>query len=241
MPSQLASLGAGGANAADSSLLTALVAYYALEEASGTRADATGRGNDLTPTNTPGNTSGKVGNGVALVAASSHYLVRSSTSDLECGNVDFTLAFWMNFTTVINLMTVVCKDQTSVSRSYRVDYNNSALRFFTFQSGGGVAGQIAPAFTPATGTWYFVCAWQDVTANTVNLQIDNGSVNTATRTATPGTTAADFTVGKGASASAQYFNGIVDEIGLWKRVLTSTERTTLYNSGAGRTYPFTGT
>jgi hypothetical protein len=34
-----------------------------------------------------------------------------------------------------------------------------------------------------------------------------------------------------------YFNGKIDEIGAWTRLLTSTEITELYNLGAGKQYP----
>jgi hypothetical protein len=33
-------------------------------------------------------------------------------------------------------------------------------------------------------------------------------------------------------------SGMVDEIGYWERDLSSSEVTTLYNAGAGLTYPF---
>jgi hypothetical protein len=36
------------------------------------------------------------------------------------------------------------------------------------------------------------------------------------------------------------FNGSIDEVGIWSRALTSSEVTSLYNSGSGRQYPFTG-
>lgn len=34
------------------------------------------------------------------------------------------------------------------------------------------------------------------------------------------------------------FPGIIDEVGIWSRVLTAGEITTLFNSGAGKSYPF---
>lgn len=36
------------------------------------------------------------------------------------------------------------------------------------------------------------------------------------------------------------WDGLIDEVGLWGRALTSGERTTLYNAGAGLAYPFSG-
>jgi hypothetical protein len=33
-------------------------------------------------------------------------------------------------------------------------------------------------------------------------------------------------------------NGQIDEVAIWSRVLTSDERTELFNAGAGKFYPF---
>ena len=35
-----------------------------------------------------------------------------------------------------------------------------------------------------------------------------------------------------------FFNGTIDAVGIWNRVLTPTEITELYNAGAGKQYPF---
>jgi hypothetical protein len=37
--------------------------------------------------------------------------------------------------------------------------------------------------------------------------------------------------------SSLFFNGTIDEVAIWNRVLTSTEITELYNSGSGKQYP----
>ncbi len=44
-------------------------------------------------------------------------------------------------------------------------------------------------------------------------------------------------MGRDKRDNIQYLNGALDEIGLWTRVLTSTEVTQLYNGGAGLAYP----
>jgi hypothetical protein len=41
-----------------------------------------------------------------------------------------------------------------------------------------------------------------------------------------------------AASRGEYFNGQLDEFGYWNRVLSQTEVTILYNSGAGLAYPF---
>ena len=50
---------------------------------------------------------------------------------------------------------------------------------------------------------------------------------------------AEFDIGRRPySGSFGYFNGRIDSVGFWKRVLTSAERTALYNSGNGLEYSF---
>jgi len=50
--------------------------------------------------------------------------------------------------------------------------------------------------------------------------------------------ASDFAIGARRDTAPLYFDGRIDEVGLWKRVLTTAERTALYNSGAGVADPF---
>lgn len=40
------------------------------------------------------------------------------------------------------------------------------------------------------------------------------------------------------AAATDFWNGYIDEVGIWSRALTQTEITTLYNNGTGLTYPF---
>ena len=42
----------------------------------------------------------------------------------------------------------------------------------------------------------------------------------------------------GTTTSPEEFDGIMDEVGIWNRVLSDSEITELYNGGAGLTYPF---
>ena len=51
----------------------------------------------------------------------------------------------------------------------------------------------------------------------------------------------EFTIGtRGSPSLAQDFSGLIDEVGIWNRALTSTEVSNLYNSGDGLAYPFLG-
>ena len=62
-----------------------------------------------------------------------------------------------------------------------------------------------------------------------SIQIDNFT----------GTSSNAFTTNIGAreSGAGSFMNGLIDEVGVWNRELTSTEVTELYNSGAAKQYP----
>ena len=79
-------------------------------------------------------------------------------------------------------------------------------------------------------------AWLDAGANTLNIQVNNGTIDSAAQTITPGDGAAEFEMG--ADRSINFMNGRIDSCSIWKRVLTPAERTTLWNGGAGLDYPF---
>ena len=41
----------------------------------------------------------------------------------------------------------------------------------------------------------------------------------------------------GSEQASRYWDGLIDEVGFWKRILTAQEKTNLYNAGAGLAYP----
>jgi hypothetical protein len=68
----------------------------------------------------------------------------------------------------------------------------------------------------------------------------NGVGASATETITPVSSLYHFVLGGNSNSNIAYFNGSIDEVGVWSRALTAAEVTSLYSSGAGNQYPFTG-
>jgi len=67
------------------------------------------------------------------------------------------------------------------------------------------------------------------------------SINGATATTASGTftnSGGDFSIGFDTSGGLAKYNGVIDEVGFWTRALSQPEIQSLYNSGAGITYPF---
>lgn len=222
-----------------------LISYWKLEEASGTRADAHGS-DSLSQTNNPTNVGGKLGSAVNLALASSQYLSHADDAALSTGDIDFSIAVWVYpyQVTAANWYTIVSKRNAhATSGEYflaKCASGNNYWCFDVYDSAGNLGSVYATNYgAPQVNTWVYIVAWHDAAANTINIQVNNGAVNSAAWSAGVRDDASTFRVGAMDSTPTFFFDGAIDSLGFWKRTLTSDERTCLYNSGSGREYPFT--
>lgn len=218
-----------------------LVAYWRMDESSGTRYDAVGT-NHLALTYLDGQRSGKITNAALFQYTSPVYLDAPSNSDLQTGDIDFTCAGWVK----VYGSTGAGQYLFGKVGDNADDYKKYEFIVFTTAAGtqvgtdvsDGVSHDGSPATVSiSTNTWTYVLMWHDHTANTVNLQVNDGSVQSVSYTFGSWTSTNDFRIGGRTTRNAW---ASVDEVGFWKRVLTAGERSALYNSGSGLTYPFTG-
>lgn len=219
------------------SLTDNLVAYWKLDEASGTRVDATGRGNDAAPTSTPGNAAGVISSALDIDGTNYKYIAAQNSADLQTGDVDFTLAAWIWFDASSSDYDLIGKWSSS-DLEYELALSGQKFRFYLTPDGSSFPGVDATTFgNVSDSTWYFVVLWHDATADTVNICVNAGATDSTSHSAGVRVGTAIFKFGK-TDFGVGHFDGRIDEVGFWRRVLTSGERTTLYNAGAGKTFPF---
>lgn len=194
--------------------------------------------NNLTDNNTVTQAAGaKVGNAGQFTAANSEYLSVSDNAALSMGgNTSFTLGAWVYFDAKAAQRAILGKYQTTTNQEYLLWYNTTLDRFRFNVYSDGTDGTLTAVNAdtlgvPATATWYFVLAWYDGT--NINISINNGAADTAAFSAGVYDGAAPLEMGANSSLSFNW-DGRIDEVGIWKRVLTSAERTSLYNSGNGK-------
>lgn len=221
-----------------------LISVWEMDEASGNAVDSHGSNTLTESVGTIGAATGKIGGARDFERLDSEYFNIADNADLSMGDIDFTISAWVNLESVGgNNQIIVGKDQNAAGdREYNLYYrgSTSTFTFETFSSPNSSTNLSASSFgTPSTGTWYFVVAWYDAAANTMNICVNDGAVDSTAKGTLQASGSAPFRIGARAYATIEnYFDGMIDQVAIWKRVLTSDERTSLYNSGSGLAYPF---
>jgi hypothetical protein len=216
---------------------TSMAAHWKLNEASGSRADSFGA-NTLTDNNTVVAGTGKIGDGSDIEASSSEFLSIADNAELSlAGDTDFTIACWIKPETIATSAILSKRTGTTSTATEYSLFLIVTTGVIRFDVGNGVSGtSLSSVEAASVGNWRFIVAWHDTTANKLFLQIDNGTPNEVAHTLGTQNTTSELHIGKTPNSSSNFFDGVVDSVSIWKRTLTSGERTALYNSGNGLDY-----
>jgi len=226
-----------------------LVSWWKLDEVSGTRYDAHG----LNPLATlsaspPSSIAAKWGLGQDCETSNQTVpqyagITNAALTGLNFGNTDFTIGGWFkfeNFRSGYSMYMFGKYHDSGVNwRQYLIFMSDSAKRCYFYISSDGTSGnttntQNSQAIT--TGVWYFILGWHDSVGNNIYCQINNNTPSsTAWSLGSSTGLAGDFRIG-GMDRTGNTFDGVIDECFAYNRILTASERTSLYNSGNGRTY-----
>lgn len=213
-----------------------LIAYYKLDEASGNALDAHGSAN-FTDNNTVGSTTGKINTSRSFNGTDEYF---SSASNPLAGASAFSIQAWvfLNETAPAfdNDAIISGRDGSGNGFSFEIDGSASGLWRFTktisFSSGNAVSNS-----TAADSQWLHLVGTVS-SGGTVKLYV-NGTAQTTTGTKAGSLGASTVNIGTRYDAtSTAFFKGLIDELSLWSRELTSAEVTELYNAGSGRDYSY---
>lgn len=226
-----------------------LVSYYKLDESSGNAADSVGS-NTLTNNNSTAFATGKINNGADLELTSSNSLSKTSPVDVAFTS-SFTINCWV-------------KPESLSSDGTRLviasKYYDGSVRGWYFglaeSSGadntklharlGNTAGSAAVDYysntgAVAAGTWAMVTMVFDDTSDLVRFYVNGTAWGTTAKTDQIAASSANLYIGaEGNNGSPnQFFDGLLDEVGIWSRALSAAEVISLYNASIGKQYPFT--
>ena len=157
----------------------------------------------------------------------------------DTGKVSVSL--WVNSSSLQSDQNFFVSELTgSGSARYRFGYGALNVLSIQGRANDGDSFTTWTSLSPSLNNniWYHLVAIYDGINGRALIYI-NGSLRTNDSIATKTFTDADSTQGfRLGSYAGAYYNGLADEIGIWERVLNSTEVSDLYNDGEGLPYPF---
>ncbi len=207
------------------------VGLWNLDETSGTRADSSKYNHTLTDNNTVTSATGKVSNAADFEEDNSEFLSIADNADLSTGDIDFTLSTWVYIESADGACTVVSKGDSDAQMEHTLILETNKFTFY-FAYASGWRGTVSTPTTVSAGGWYHVVAWHDATANKVYIQLNNGVVNESATSGAGIDGAGSFRIGGYQSQAGYYWDGLIDEVGFWKRTLSAEERAALYSQRA---------
>jgi hypothetical protein len=223
-------------------MLNGLVAYWKLDESSSgsgqvDRTDSGPNAFTLTDYNTTPSGTGKVGNCGSFAAANTEYLSRADDTRLRMGAAVF-FDFWVNRASLATQVLLTKGDTNTTNGEFVIYITGDPSFIFRLRTTAGNQN-LTLTGGPYTIWTYYYC-YYDASAGKIYAGKNNSAVQELAISGTPYTGSGNLYVG------AQYYNaamvnpmnGLIDEIGIWNRILTPAEILARYNGGAGLTYPF---
>lgn len=220
------------------SLSNGLVGYWKLNESSSTRADSSGNGYTLSDWNTVTASQGKFGNAGQFTRANSESLYVADNANLSVTG-DYTISGWFyQDSATTGDRCIICKGDVINNKRefYVIRATNGTLSFYLATDGSTMTNVNSSEFSNTASAWNFVVAWYDSKAKTINIQVNGGKVDSVAFSATPYETDSQFMIGGGgntAGTALSFFDGRIDDVRIYKRVLSNSERQALYNFAPG--------
>lgn len=223
-------------------LKTNLISCWPLNEFSSaagavTRYDAHGS-NDLTDNNTTPSAAGLFNRGADFEKANSEYLSIADNASLSITGAQ-TWSCWFKAESITDLDPIFSKwVETGAQRTHALTFDVGKIRWLASGDGATFVDVIGGT-TLSAGTWYHVVV--TFTPSTKVEAFINGvsdGSDTASIPATLFNSTAPFYIGRANpfGSGDRYFDGVVQSVCVWNRVLTGAEITELYNAGEGMTY-----
>ena len=179
-----------------------------------------------------------------FTSANTEYLTVADNASLSANSSPYSLAAWVLMDDKSSNRTIVSKWETAGNdREFVVQYSTSTDSFQIVMDDDGGSGdsrtQNASTFgSPTTGIWQFVIAsYSGTITDLLKMQVNNGTVDELLLLSFGGLSNqdGDFSIGAFDSGTNPWDGGIA-AVGFWEKDLSTAERTSLYNSGAGLFY-----
>lgn len=214
--------------------ISQLISWWNLDETSGMRYDAHGS-NHLTDVNTVGYQTGKKGNAADFEWGNAEYLTINDNPSLSFGDEDMTMGVWIKVESFSTGAEAIFGKWGAVDEYHLyIGPTVNSPRFAV--NNGSVVTVVDWGSVLSVGVWYFIMGWHDSVNNQIGICVNNGTPVTASHTGGILDGASAFRFGSYDPIDIEKFDGLMDEVFLYRKLLSADERSWLWNGGLGRTY-----
>jgi hypothetical protein len=213
----------------------------------GSYADASGGGNDaIAPSGSPTFLAGKIGQGVHIETTPgvNYLVVGNPTSDLVFDETaSFTVGYWIKYTTLFNDVPIM---GNAVNSTYQLGWTftdqGGKIEYSlvsTAGSGTYVADPVAGSPRIDNGAWHHILGVVDREKQTAFVYVD-GELAGSWSIAGLGTldTANPITIGQDPTGAYGNATFDLDDLGIWRGVLTAYDALAIYNAAQSSGHSF---
>lgn len=212
------------------------ISYWKADESSGNAADSIAS-NTLTNNGTAGYVAALINNGFDLGSANVSKYFNNATNFGIAGTGDMSVSFWLKLTTDIlasEWIFFAFRSTLTADRYLQLGYQyNLGTRRLNLNAANAFG---TSNLTMGTSDWYFFVITR--ASGSVNVYLNGNSTPVITVAQSTATAGQNYLAFGNDGGSFGYVSGVFDELSIWSRAITTTEISTLYNSGAGLQYPF---
>jgi len=231
--------------AAGSTLLNNLIEYWKLDESSGNFIGEV-NANALVPDQVVQGVTGKITNAMECDNIGDSATMNYNSS-LSYGTTDsITISFWIWLDTMPSTLGYTCTafrvtNASGSSTAMRIQFplDGAYYLFYIVDALANVYSVESSYGFITTGTWHHILCYKNSTTSKTYI---DGVDRTSTTYSTPNNIKAFdelLNIGNYSVGSSVAIDGKMCEFAYWNRQLTVDEIAELYNSGNGKTYPFT--
>lgn len=170
--------------------------------------------------------------------SSSNQIFKGASNTNLTGDIDFSMAFWVNMNVLGTKRVLLSKlDWGTSSEVWETRINAGNTFEFRVSSTGTGAGEVGVVgnVTPVAGNWYCIRAWHDSVADEIGIQINKGVKTTVSHSLGMWSVAVPLCLGAELQNGnpVNGHNGILDSVALWSKVISDAEYDLFFNNGYG--------
>jgi len=223
------------------SLLNGLIAWWKMDEESGTRINANNPySHNLADNNAIGFAAGKQGNAASFAGGGvNNWLQAPHHSSFVMADYPFTVAGWLYPLVGGDTTAAIIRKGTpgSLSGEWGMNRTSAGVVTFIVRTAANTTPSVATAGGTATNSaWHFIIGEHDPATDLISCELNRAAIGTAALSGGSYVGTNVLNLG-GASGGTVEYKGLMDEFAVWRRLLTTEEKDQLYNAGAGMTYP----